>query len=114
MQSDVSLMRHALALARRGLGRVSPNPSVGCIIVKNGEIVGRGWTQAGGRPHAEAVALEDAGAAAAGATVYVSLEPCAHHGASPPCSDALIDAGVARVVYALRVPDPRVDGAGHG
>ncbi|WP_193180520.1 bifunctional diaminohydroxyphosphoribosylaminopyrimidine deaminase/5-amino-6-(5-phosphoribosylamino)uracil reductase RibD [Nisaea sediminum] len=114
MQSDTTFMRHALALARRGLGRVAPNPSVGCVIVRNGEIVGRGWTQEGGRPHAEVVALADAGADAAGATVYVSLEPCAHHGASPPCSDALIAAGVARVVYALRDPDPRVDGAGHG
>jgi len=114
MQSDTTFMRHALVLARRGLGRVAPNPAVGCVIVRNGEIVGRGWTQPGGRPHAEPVALAEAGAAASGATAYVSLEPCAHHGVSPPCTDALIAAGVARVVYALRDPDPRVDGAGHG
>jgi diaminohydroxyphosphoribosylaminopyrimidine deaminase / 5-amino-6-(5-phosphoribosylamino)uracil reductase len=113
MSQDISFMRHALALARRGLGQVAPNPSVGCVIVRDGRIVGRGWTQPGGRPHAEPVALADAGDAARGATVYVSLEPCAHHGASPPCTDALIAAGVAKVVYALRDPDPRVDGTGH-
>ncbi|UUX50231.1 bifunctional diaminohydroxyphosphoribosylaminopyrimidine deaminase/5-amino-6-(5-phosphoribosylamino)uracil reductase RibD [Nisaea acidiphila] len=113
MQSDTFFMQHALALARRGLGRVAPNPAVGCVIVNDGVIVGRGWTQPGGRPHAEPVALKDAGELSRGATVYVSLEPCAHHGASPPCTDALIAAGVARVVYALRDPDPRVDGAGH-
>lgn len=113
MDSDSCFMRHALALARRGLGRVAPNPAVGCVIVRNGRIVGRGWTRPGGRPHAEPVALADAGDAARGATVYVSLEPCAHHGVTPPCTDALIAAGVARVVYALRDPDPRVDGTGH-
>lgn len=113
MDQDISFMRHALALSRRGLGQVAPNPSVGCVIVRDGRIVGRGWTQRGGRPHAEPVALADAGDLARGATVYVSLEPCAHYGASPPCTDALIAAGVARVVYALRDPDPRVDGAGH-
>lgn len=113
MDQDTSFMRHALALARRGLGQVAPNPSVGCVIVRDGRIIGRGWTQPGGRPHAEPVALADAGAAARGATAYVSLEPCAHHGASPPCADALIAAGVARVVYGLRDPDPRVDGTGH-
>ena len=113
MSQDISFMRHALALARRGLGQVAPNPSVGCVIVRDGRIVGRGWTQPGGRPHAEPVALADAGEEARGATAYVSLEPCAHHGASPPCTDALIAAGVAKVVYALRDPDPRVDGTGH-
>ncbi len=103
----------ALGLARRGLGRVWPNPAVGCVIVKSGRIVGRGWTQPGGRPHAETVALAQAGGAARGATVYVSLEPCAHHGKTPPCAEALIAAGVARVVSALEDPDARVSGRGH-
>jgi diaminohydroxyphosphoribosylaminopyrimidine deaminase/5-amino-6-(5-phosphoribosylamino)uracil reductase len=106
-------MAHALGLARRGLGRVWPNPAVGCVIVNSDRIVGRGWTQAGGRPHAETVALAQAGAAARGATAYVSLEPCAHHGKTPPCATALIDAGVARVVSALEDPDARVAGRGH-
>ncbi|WP_246066610.1 bifunctional diaminohydroxyphosphoribosylaminopyrimidine deaminase/5-amino-6-(5-phosphoribosylamino)uracil reductase RibD [Aliiroseovarius halocynthiae] len=105
-------MRLALSLARRGLGRVWPNPAVGCVIVRDGRIVGRGWTQPGGRPHAEPIALEQAGAAAKGATAYVTLEPCAHHGKTPPCAEALISAGIARVVCALRDPDPRVDGGG--
>jgi diaminohydroxyphosphoribosylaminopyrimidine deaminase / 5-amino-6-(5-phosphoribosylamino)uracil reductase len=94
----------------RGLGRVWPNPAVGCVIVKDGRIVGRGWTQPGGRPHAETEALAQAGAAARGATAYVSLEPCAHHGRTPPCAEALVAAGVARVVSALTDPDPRVAG----
>jgi diaminohydroxyphosphoribosylaminopyrimidine deaminase / 5-amino-6-(5-phosphoribosylamino)uracil reductase len=110
--SDARWMRAALALAARGLGRVWPNPSVGCVIVRDGAIVGQGWTQPGGRPHAEVEALADAGSAAQGATVYVSLEPCAHHGRTPPCVDALVAAGVARVVVACEDPDPRVDGAG--
>ncbi len=109
-------MRIALGLARRGLGTVWPNPAVGCVLVRQedgvGRIVGRGWTQPGGRPHAETEALRRAGAAAKGATAYVSLEPCCHHGKTPPCTDALIAAGVARVVAATEDPDPRVAGAG--
>ena len=110
---DARHMGHALALAARGLGRVWPNPAVGCVIVRQGRVVGRGWTQPGGRPHAEAVALAQAGAAARGATAHVSLEPCAHHGRTPPCAAALVAAGVARVVSALTDPDPRVSGGGH-
>jgi diaminohydroxyphosphoribosylaminopyrimidine deaminase/5-amino-6-(5-phosphoribosylamino)uracil reductase len=107
-------MSLALTLARRGLGRVWPNPAVGCVIVdKNGHAAGRGWTQDGGRPHAETEALRGAGGAARGATAYVSLEPCAHHGQTGPCADALIAAGVARVVSAAEDPDPRVAGQGH-
>ena len=105
-------MAHALGLAARGLGRVWPNPAVGCILVRDSRIVGRGWTQPGGRPHAEAMALKQAGTAARGATAYVTLEPCSHHGKTPPCADALIAAGVARVVTPLVDPDPRVSGAG--
>ncbi len=105
-------MRAALTLAARGLGRVAPNPAVGCIIVKDGRVVGRGWTQPGGRPHAETEALRQAGPAAAGATAYVTLEPCAHHGKTPPCAEALVAAGVARVVAALEDPDSRVAGQG--
>ncbi|MFQ6017550.1 MAG: bifunctional diaminohydroxyphosphoribosylaminopyrimidine deaminase/5-amino-6-(5-phosphoribosylamino)uracil reductase RibD [Kiloniellaceae bacterium] len=105
-------MRAALALARRGLGRVAPNPAVGCVIVKDGRVVGRGWTQAGGRPHAEAEALGRAGESARGACAYVTLEPCAHHGKTPPCTEALIAAGVARCVVALEDPDPRARGNG--
>ena len=106
-------MAHALRLAARGLGRTWPNPAVGCVIVKDGVILGRGWTQPGGRPHAETMALAQAGAAARGATAYVTLEPCAHHGQTPPCAEALIAARVARVVTALTDPDPRVAGRGH-
>lgn len=102
----------ALALARRGLGNVWPNPAVGCILVRDGHIVGRGWTQPGGRPHAEAEALRRAGKQAAGATAYVSLEPCSHVGETPPCANALINAGVSRVVVATKDPDPRVKGEG--
>lgn len=105
-------MRAALGLARRALGNCWPNPAVGCLIVKDGVTVGRGWTQPGGRPHAETVALEQAGALAKGATAYVTLEPCDHHGKTGPCSDALVEAGVARVVGAIEDPDPRVCGAG--
>lgn len=111
-EADPRWMRLALSLGARGQGRVWPNPAVGCVLVKEGRVVGRGWTQPGGRPHAEAVALVQAGDAAHGATAYVSLEPCAHHGKTPPCADALIAAGVARVVMALRDPDPRTDGSG--
>ncbi len=106
-------MDHALALGRRGLGTCWPNPAVGCVIVSGGRVAGRGWTQPGGRPHAETMALAQAGAAARGATAYVSLEPCAHHGRTPPCADALIAAGVARVVTTMEDPDPRVAGRGH-
>ena len=106
-------MRHALALGRRGLGNTWPNPAVGCVLVRDGCVVGRGWTQPGGRPHAEAMALAQAGAAARGATAYVTLEPCAHHGKTPPCAEALVAAGVSRVVSALTDPDPRVAGRGH-
>jgi diaminohydroxyphosphoribosylaminopyrimidine deaminase/5-amino-6-(5-phosphoribosylamino)uracil reductase len=106
-------MRHALTLAARALGRVAPNPAVGCVIVSPiGRIVGRGWTQPGGRPHAETVALAQAGDAARGATAYVTLEPCAHLGQTPPCAKALIDARVSRVVAAVEDPDPRVKGKG--
>jgi diaminohydroxyphosphoribosylaminopyrimidine deaminase/5-amino-6-(5-phosphoribosylamino)uracil reductase len=106
-------MRHAFVLARRALGQVAPNPAVGCVIVsREGRVVGRGWTAPGGRPHAEAVALAKAGEAARGATAYVTLEPCAHHGQTPPCAEALIRAGVARVVAAIEDPDPRVRGKG--
>jgi diaminohydroxyphosphoribosylaminopyrimidine deaminase/5-amino-6-(5-phosphoribosylamino)uracil reductase len=109
---DLRHMNAALALARRGLGSVWPNPAVGCVLVKSGRIIGRGWTQPGGRPHGETEALERAGEAARGATAYVSLEPCCHWGKTPPCTDALIAAGVARVVTPIEDPDPRVSGAG--
>lgn len=111
--SDRRFMALALSLGRRGLGRTWPNPAVGAVIVKNGEIVGRGWTQPGGRPHAEIEALRRAGEAARGATLYVTLEPCSHHGKSPPCADAVITSGIARVVSALQDPNPEVSGAGH-
>src|SRR6266853_3702784 len=111
-RSDLQVMRAALGLARRGLGRVWPNPAVGCVIVKDGRAVGRGWTQPGGRPHAETEALARAAAAAHGATAYVTLEPCCHWGRTPPCADALIAAGLGRVVVALEDPDPRVAGGG--
>ena len=107
------MMRAALALARRSLGRTWPNPAVGCVIVKDGRIVARGRTQDGGRPHAEVDALNKAGEAARGATVYVTLEPCSHFGKSPPCADALVRAGVARVVSAMEDPNPSVNGQGH-
>nr|WP_226779734.1 bifunctional diaminohydroxyphosphoribosylaminopyrimidine deaminase/5-amino-6-(5-phosphoribosylamino)uracil reductase RibD [Oceaniglobus trochenteri] len=105
-------MGHALTLGRRGLGRCWPNPAVGCVIVNEGRVLGRGWTQPGGRPHAETVALAQAGSGARGATAYVTLEPCAHHGHTPPCAEALIASGIARVVCALGDPDPRVAGRG--
>lgn len=109
---DERYMAIALGLARRGLGAVWPNPAVGCVLVRDQEIVGRGWTQPGGRPHAEAEALDRAGAAARGACAYVSLEPCAHHGSTPPCAEALVAAGISRVVAAVEDPDPRVSGRG--
>ncbi|MCR9126801.1 MAG: bifunctional diaminohydroxyphosphoribosylaminopyrimidine deaminase/5-amino-6-(5-phosphoribosylamino)uracil reductase RibD [Rhodobacteraceae bacterium] len=105
-------MRTALALGRRGMGACWPNPAVGCVIVRDGRLVGRGWTQPGGRPHAETVALAQAGPQARGATAYVTLEPCAHQGQTPPCARALIDAGVHHVVAPLEDSDPRVSGRG--
>ena len=110
--TDPSHMRAALALARRGLGDTWPNPSVGCVIVRDGRVVGRALTALRGRPHAETQALAMAGELARGATAYVTLEPCCFHGRTPPCTDALIAAGVARVVVGARDPDPRVNGAG--
>jgi len=110
--ADAGFMRAALGLARRGLGQTWPNPSVGCILVRGARVVGRGWTAPGGRPHAETIALGRAGEAARGATAYITLEPCAHTGRTPPCTAALIAAGVARVVVAIEDPDPRVDGRG--
>ena len=110
---DHRWMGAALALAERGRGRTAPNPNVGCVLVGDGRVVGRGWTQPGGRPHAEAMALVEAGDAARGATAFVTLEPCAHTSArGPACADLLVAAGVARVVAALRDPDPRTDGTG--
>jgi diaminohydroxyphosphoribosylaminopyrimidine deaminase / 5-amino-6-(5-phosphoribosylamino)uracil reductase len=110
---DARFMALAFALGRRGLGRTWPNPAVGAVIVKDGVIVGRGWTQPGGRPHAETEALRRAGSAARGATLYVTLEPCSHHGKTAPCADAIVSAGISRVVSALVDPNPEVAGAGH-
>jgi diaminohydroxyphosphoribosylaminopyrimidine deaminase/5-amino-6-(5-phosphoribosylamino)uracil reductase len=111
--TDARFMALALNLGRRGLGRTWPNPAVGAVIVKDGIVIGRGWTQPGGRPHAEIEALRRAGAAARGATMYVTLEPCSHHGKSPPCADAVVAAGMSRVVSALEDPNPEVAGKGH-
>jgi diaminohydroxyphosphoribosylaminopyrimidine deaminase / 5-amino-6-(5-phosphoribosylamino)uracil reductase len=110
--ADRRFMQLALTLGRRGLGRTWPNPAVGAVVVKDGIIVGRGWTQPGGRPHAEPVALKQAGEAARGATLYVTLEPCSHFGKSPPCTDAVIAFGIARVVAAIEDPNPLVAGQG--
>jgi diaminohydroxyphosphoribosylaminopyrimidine deaminase/5-amino-6-(5-phosphoribosylamino)uracil reductase len=112
-EADRRYMQLALALGRRGLGRTWPNPAVGAVVVKNGVIIGRGWTQPGGRPHAEPEALKRAGEAARGATLYVTLEPCSHFGKSPPCADAIIAAGISRVVAAIEDPNPEVAGKGH-
>lgn len=109
---DAAQMARALKLAARGLFGTDPNPRVGCVIVRDGRVLGEGYHERAGGPHAEAVALAAAGDAARGATVYVTLEPCAHHGRTPPCVDALIAAGVGRVVYACRDPNPRVNGGG--
>jgi diaminohydroxyphosphoribosylaminopyrimidine deaminase/5-amino-6-(5-phosphoribosylamino)uracil reductase len=112
-ETDRRLMAEAMALARGALGTTAPNPAVGCVIAQGERVVGRGATQPGGRPHAEVMALAIAGAAARGATAYVTLEPCAHHGRTPPCADALIAAGIGRVVVAYaHDPDPRVQGRG--
>jgi len=117
LADDARFMSLALALGRRGLGRTWPNPAVGAVIVRNDGagpvIVGRGWTRPGGRPHAETEALRRAGEAARGATMYVTLEPCSHHGKTPPCADAIVAAGIARVVSAMVDPNPEVAGAGH-
>jgi diaminohydroxyphosphoribosylaminopyrimidine deaminase/5-amino-6-(5-phosphoribosylamino)uracil reductase len=111
--ADQRYMQLALALGRRGQGRTWPNPAVGCVIVKDGRVIARGRTRDGGRPHAEADALSRAGEEARGATVYVTLEPCSHHGKSPPCADAIVTAGVSTVVSALEDPNPEVAGRGH-
>lgn len=113
LADDSRYMQLALTLGRRGQGRTWPNPAVGAVIVKDGVIIGRGWTQPGGRPHAEPVALAQAGVAAEGATLYVTLEPCSHVGKSPPCADAIVAAGIARVVAAIEDPNPEVAGQGH-
>lgn len=112
MQLDEQYMRRAIELAARALETTDPNPRVGCVLVREQRVVGEGWHQRAGEPHAEVHALRMAGEAARGATAYVTLEPCAHHGRTPPCSQALIQAGVSRVVYASDDPDPRVSGAG--
>jgi diaminohydroxyphosphoribosylaminopyrimidine deaminase / 5-amino-6-(5-phosphoribosylamino)uracil reductase len=113
LTEDQRFMGLALTLGRRGLGRTWPNPAVGAVIVKDGVIVGRGWTQPGGRPHAEVEALRRSGEAARGGTLYVTLEPCSHYGKSPPCADAIVAAGLARVVSAIEDPNPAVAGQGH-
>ncbi len=111
--ADEAFMARALTLAQAQLGKVAPNPAVGCIIVKNGDICGMGATASGGRPHAEVIALKAAGGRAKDADVYVTLEPCAHHGQTGPCADALVAAGVGRVFTACTDPDPRVNGEGN-
>ena len=110
--ADHEFMARALQLAARGLNTTTPNPRVGCVLVRNGAVVGEGWHERAGEAHAEVHALRIAGDAARGATAYVTLEPCSHHGRTPPCADALIDAGVGRVVAALRDPNPLVAGEG--
>jgi diaminohydroxyphosphoribosylaminopyrimidine deaminase / 5-amino-6-(5-phosphoribosylamino)uracil reductase len=110
---DSRWMEHALRLGRRSLGATGANPAVGCVIVADGRLVGTGWTELGGRPHAETLALAMTGDAARGATAYVTLEPCSHQGRTPPCAEALIAAGVGRVVTSIEDPDPRVSGRGH-
>src|SRR5262245_21923269 len=111
-RDDERWMRHALALARRGLGETNPNPVVGCVIVKAGRVIGEGWHRRAGGPHAEVYALAQAGASARGATAYVTLEPCAHRGRTPPCAPELARAGLGRVVAAMRDPNPKTDGRG--
>ncbi len=109
---DSSFMRHALAIANMAVGTTAPNPAVGCVIIKNGKILAASHTAKGGRPHAETIALLEAGSAANGATAYVTLEPCAHHGQTPPCATSLINAGIKRVVIACTDPFPEVNGKG--
>ncbi len=109
---DFAYMARALRLAERGLYTTDPNPRVGCVIVRDGRVVGEGWHARAGEPHAEIHALRQAGDQARGATVYVTLEPCSHHGRTPPCADALVEAGVARVVAAMEDPNPQVSGQG--
>ena len=109
---DTEYMQRALRLAERGLYTTEPNPRVGCVIVRNGSIVGDGWHQRAGEAHAEIVALAQAADRAEGSTVYVTLEPCSHHGKTPPCADALVDAGVSRVIAAMQDPNPEVAGSG--
>jgi diaminohydroxyphosphoribosylaminopyrimidine deaminase / 5-amino-6-(5-phosphoribosylamino)uracil reductase len=113
LNADQRWMGYALRLGRRALGTTAENPPVGCVVVKAGRVLGVGWTRPGGRPHAETEALEMAGGAARGATAYVTLEPCAHYGRTDPCAEALVKAGVARVVTAIEDPDPRVSGRGY-
>jgi diaminohydroxyphosphoribosylaminopyrimidine deaminase/5-amino-6-(5-phosphoribosylamino)uracil reductase len=110
--ADRGFMRQALTLAARGLYTTTPNPRVGCVVVKDGVVVGTGWHEKAGLPHAEVLALKAAGERAHGATLYVSLEPCSHHGRTPPCADAIVAAGVKRVVAAMQDPNPKVAGAG--
>jgi len=112
MHSDQHYMARAIELARRGLYTTHPNPRVGCVLVRDGAVVGEGWHRRAGEPHAERIALADAGANARGATAYVTLEPCSHHGRTPPCADGLIEAGVSRVVAAMIDPNPLVAGQG--
>lgn len=112
LSSDERYMSLALSLARRGLGMTAPNPTVGCVIVQNGMVTGRGNTAMGGRPHAETIALQQAGASAKGATAYITLEPCSHHGKTPPCAEALIAADIARAVIATKDSNPQVSGRG--
>ena len=111
-REDARLMARALELAARGLATTDPNPRVGCVIARDGVIVGEGWHERAGGPHAEIMALAAAGAAAQGATAYVTLEPCSHHGRTPPCADALVTAGIRRACVAVRDPNPLVAGAG--
>jgi diaminohydroxyphosphoribosylaminopyrimidine deaminase / 5-amino-6-(5-phosphoribosylamino)uracil reductase len=110
--TDAALLERALELAERGRGTTAPNPVVGAVLVREGEIVGEGWHERAGLPHAEIVALEAAGERARGATLYITLEPCAHHGRTPPCADALVASGVSRVVAAVGDPNPETNGAG--
>lgn len=112
MNADVSFMRLALRLGRKGLGRTSPNPAVGAVVVAGDTVVGRGYHRQAGGPHAEAAALDAAGDRAAGGTLYVTLEPCNHHGRTPPCTDAILAAGIRRVVLGVRDPNPQVRGKG--
>src|SRR5262249_28032704 len=112
LSPDVRFMREALRLGRKGLGRTSPNPPVGAVVVANGRVVGRGYHHGPGNSHGELGALRDAGARGRGATLYVTLEPCNHPGRTPPCTEAIIAAGVRRVVFGVRDPNPRVRGGG--